>query len=183
MDSVQFHLLPKAADTTVMREQLITKMLGLPVGEPVNLAHHHAGRPYLRGRPDWRCSFSDTTNWTAIALSHNRPVGIDIEEIQQVPAKIEKRARQLHTAEMAYPKDEPERSIALLSGWVLHEALIKACSESHSASEFLRTCQCAPDNRLAWGQSEAGTWEAELIPGLADKNLIGAIAIQQDHVE
>ncbi|MCU1528494.1 MAG: hypothetical protein JWP75_2257 [Frondihabitans sp.] len=106
------------------------------------------GRPYLLGGPHF--SLSRSGRWAAVALSHEQPVGVDLEA-RQAASTLEPLRDDLLAP--------GERSDDLLRTWVRKEALVKASGEGLNRS-------------LATVPPDAGpVHDLELPPGL-----VGAIA-------
>ena len=102
---------------------LLEALYGAPLPE---IAHTKLGKPYFVDSP-LHFSISHTPDHAFCVLSH-RPVGIDAEEMtrQINPSLAEKL---LSPTELAQYKAAPDPNLALLTFWVLKEAMGKCTGE------------------------------------------------------
>jgi len=63
------------------RRHLLAMLLGCTAAD-LRIAHDNNGKPYLPHYRETQLSLSDSTGWNALAVSQNRPVGIDIEHLR-----------------------------------------------------------------------------------------------------
>lgn len=89
------------------------------------------GKPYLdnaQNSSGLMFNFSDSADMALVAVTRNREVGVDIEQIREVERAMEIASRHFSpegAAELTKASDT-ERSRVFLQNWARHEALLKA---------------------------------------------------------
>jgi phosphopantetheinyl transferase len=128
---VSRHLFPEKRDllaaSLAERRRLLAELLGCePAG--LQIAHDDQGKPGLPDYPDISISFSDSEGWNGLALSRDRPVGIDVELVR--PVSWEPMLNMLAEDNEA---DDIRAVLADLAGldpffrcWTAKEAILKA---------------------------------------------------------
>jgi 4'-phosphopantetheinyl transferase len=87
------------------------------------------GKPFFKYNPKQEFSISHTKQYIAIAL-HNKPIGIDIEQVRQYKASIAQRF--LHPKEAIYLASLSNANLqnrAFTQLWTLKEAYVKCTGE------------------------------------------------------
>ncbi|MGK5628523.1 4'-phosphopantetheinyl transferase family protein [Streptomyces sp. URMC 123] len=112
----------------------LRELLGSRLGErpgAVRIAGTPAGKPYLPDHPGLGLSWSRSRDLLLLALAENAPVGVDIEELTEVPEAAEV----LATVCPALPAVRD--AVTFLRAWTLLEAAVKATGRglAHGARE------------------------------------------------
>jgi 4'-phosphopantetheinyl transferase len=122
--------------------QLLAERLGNEPAEIGIVATNH-GKPMLapaHSASGLQFNLSHSDSLAIYAFARGRPVGIDIEEIREIPDADELAARFFSTADVeAYSAiPAPRRNLAFLACWTRKEAFIKALGEglSHPLDSF-----------------------------------------------
>jgi 4'-phosphopantetheinyl transferase len=121
MRFIQFHAIAR---------QILGGYLGLRAAD-VTFAHGPHGKPETRasgGRADIQFNLSHSGDYCLLAVRKDYPVGIDLEEVRDLPHAMEIAARQFAQAEaklLSRVKDDARRDM-FFALWTHKEAVIKA---------------------------------------------------------
>jgi len=109
------------------RRHLLAMLLGCAAAD-LRVAHDNNGKPYLPHYPETKLSLSDSNGFNALALSQNRPVGIDIEHYRPLAwepmlamMSVPGEAEQIKRA-----SGEGTQPAAFFRCWTAKEAILKA---------------------------------------------------------
>ena len=103
--------------------ELLRELYGKPLPE---IAYTGLGKPYFVDAP-LHFSISHTQNHAFCVLS-DKPVGIDAEELDR-PIRLNLAEKLLSPTELAQYQAAPDPRLALLTFWVLKEAMGKSTGE------------------------------------------------------
>jgi 4'-phosphopantetheinyl transferase len=109
------------------RRHLLAMLLGCAAAD-LRIAHDNNGKPYLPHYPETKLSLSDSNDFNALALSQNRPVGIDIEYLR--PLAWEPMLAMLSASgeaeQIKRASGEGIQPAAFFRCWTAKEAILKA---------------------------------------------------------
>lgn len=110
---------PTHAGQSAAARRLLGQLLGF---EPV-VEHDRQGAPYLRDHPELHISLSHCRTAVAAAVSHDGPVGIDVESRRRIDEGL---MRRVCTAdEQAAIDRSADPTMAFLRLWTRKEAVLK----------------------------------------------------------
>lgn len=95
-----------------------------------------SGKPYLPSHPDFRYNFSDSGDYLVLAVSPDRPIGVDLQKIVPVrsgPLKMAERF--FHPAEirlLSACENAEEQYLLFFRIWTIKEAFLKCTGEGLS---------------------------------------------------
>ncbi|MGV8940246.1 MAG: 4'-phosphopantetheinyl transferase family protein [Lysobacter sp.] len=147
----------------------------------VPLYRDSRGCPRVVGDEVWT-SLSHADHVIAVAVSIDRPVGIDIEPTQRSHSMADIVERVCHPDEVARLTDQPQRDteIALLELWVAKEALLKAAGigleveMDQFAIDAAQTCEAlGPARHLTSRLLDAGDGWVAAVAGAPGAGLVG----------
>jgi 4'-phosphopantetheinyl transferase len=161
----------------VERRGLLRSILSLYVGAPpgaIRLLTGRNGKPALdAGEHDGslRFSLAHSGDVVVYAVTRQRDVGVDVEEIKPLPEMAGMIARFFTAGEAERMRDlaEPERQRAFFTGWTRKEAYVKALGDGLSR---------APDQVDVGPVADLGTWRIETI--IPVTGYVGAVAAEGD---
>lgn len=109
---------------------LLADYTRIPASE-LRLISGKNGKPYLDSSQNSggiTFNFSDSAEMALVAVTRNREVGVDVEQIREVERAMEIASRYFshESAEQLAKGSDTERSRVFLQNWVRHEALLKA---------------------------------------------------------
>ena len=109
------------------RKRLLGILLGIDAAH-VSIAHNAEGRPFLPAHPGHHISLSDSGNWGAVAVSHTRPVGIDVEPIRAMEwaPMLSMISEAEEASEIRHAAGEAAVPLAFFRCWAAKEAVLKA---------------------------------------------------------
>lgn len=108
-------------------------------GKDVALSRGPSGKPELApelAAAGLRFNLSHTSDWLALAVSRDVPVGVDLEHERRVRRALDMARRYFSPAEADWlaSLEEPQRSQAFFKLWTVREACIKAMGSSLAQS-------------------------------------------------
>jgi 4'-phosphopantetheinyl transferase len=109
---------------------LLAHYTHIPANE-LRLVAGQNGKPHLDSSQNpggIRFNFSDSADMAVVAVTRNREVGVDVEQIRDVERAVEIASRRFPPASAAelLHASETDRSRVFLQNWARHEALLKA---------------------------------------------------------
>ncbi len=114
------------------------------------------GKPILSGHPDVFCTISDSGEYTAVALSKNIPVGIDVEQVKDRHPALLRHISQHDERDALEGTYSPE--ILPLFLWTCKEAAAKADLYIHA----LKTYKVSVEEGIRVVRS-SNSWSIEVI--------------------
>ena len=129
--------IPELRARFIRRRLILRLVLGDSLDIPpanISILVDDNGKPFLDpGRPCF--SLSASADWVAVALTNNRPVGIDIEEHRKIPDALKVAEPFFHPDETAslLHTELDARDAAFLTCWTRKEAVLKAHGAGLSA--------------------------------------------------
>jgi 4'-phosphopantetheinyl transferase len=132
------------------------------------------GKPELRGETV-RFNFSHTDGAAALALTRNRPVGIDVEKVRHDVDAVGVADQFFSSAEAEWLRSQPEseRIASFYACWTAKEAFIKACGRGLSTP--LAAFTVIPDKGDEGIKVQSDWWMWQLNLGA---NLSAALVVQ-----
>lgn len=107
--------------TRLLIRQAIAEDLSTPLGS-ISLSYGEYGKPYVPNHVGYHFSVSHCDNMV-VYVSHNKPIGIDIESIKERNPKIERR---LYTPnEVAYVESGSNPDVNYFEVWTMKESYSK----------------------------------------------------------
>lgn len=132
---IALHDAPLAAQREAV-QGLIEEM----IEAPCTLKHDAQGAPILVSHPDMQISISHCKQACAVALSHNKAVGIDVECRRRVNPELLPRVCTAEELAAIAAAADPE--LAFLQLWTRKEAVLKCMRTGIKGFESLRSALC-----------------------------------------
>ena len=156
-----------AARATLRR--LLSGYLDVPAAQ-VEIRRSETGKPFVATALQFEFNVSHSGGVALYAFSR-APVGVDIEEVRDIPEALAIAARYLSARDLQFLSEEsPEvRSAAFLQSWVRHEAHLKAKGTGLSG------------NRPATGAPDHAAEEWDVVDLDVRSGYLAALAMSRSH--
>jgi 4'-phosphopantetheinyl transferase len=170
----------------VLGRSFLRTLLGTYTGEAparVRLEAMEAGKPFLAGRSDLHFNLSHCEDRGVLAVA-NRPVGVDLERVREVPEADAIAARLFGDREVEALRAFPsaERSEAFLRCWTRKEAYVKGRGVGllTPLRSFEVSLDRSPESLLLFQEAPGGEWTLQDLG--AEPGWVGALAIERGPV-
>ena len=180
----------QAASARLLLRRMLAGHLG-PQAWQVPLAHTPLGKPYLADYPGFHISLSHGGGVVAAALSGAGPVGVDVDDCDNMPPPSQQLAfarRFFPAAEAQFLADTPpdDRTGAFLTLWTAKEAVGKALGQgvAQAIGQVEVNCAQLALNDQSYMAGIRGHAKVPAIKGWRiEHNLTLALAVQVDNLE